>query len=213
MLSAGSWHDGLLFCGTLVASRQGLQAVWGSSKAVWAACLPASPAALSRCSGGALEGSGARAGAGVATRLASLPESLPEPRLLPAEDECGKEAALAALPPGYYSPDIDPTAAELGRACHLPYCPGVCLKIRLLTAEDEREKEAALAALPEGYFDPGFDPVAAELGALRPASARRAGGRGGGARGGAGGRLRAPVRARAARYDSFIAGVDEARRP
>ena len=104
-------------------------------------------------------------------------------------------------------------AAELGRACHLPFCPGACLKPGLLPAEDEREKEAALAALPPGYFTPEFDPVSAELGRLRPAFSEA--------------ELEAVVEARAAalevvserlsahvlaRYDSFITGVDEVRR-
>ncbi|KAK9843494.1 hypothetical protein WJX81_005881 [Elliptochloris bilobata] len=76
--------------------------------------------------------------------------------------------------------------------------------------EEEGEREAALAALPCGYYEPGFDPVAAELGVLRPAFAEA--------------ELEEVVEARSAalevvserlsahvlaRYDSFIAGVDE----
>ena len=95
-----------------------------------------------------------------------------------------------------------------------PACPGARTlpEPRLRTAEDEREKEASLAALPPGYYSPGFDTVAAELGRLRPAFTEA--------------ELEEVVEARAAalevvserlsahvlaRYDSFIAGVDEVR--
>ena len=136
----------------------------GSSKAVWAACRPASPAALLRCSRGTLKGGGARAGVRFATCLSFLPRSPPEPRLLPAEDEREKEAALAALPPGYFSPEFDPVSAELGR-----------LRPAFSEAELEAVVEGRAAALE----------VVTE-------------------------RLSAHV---LARYDSFITGVDEARRP
>ena len=108
-------------------------------------------------------------------------------------------AALAALAPG--------------EACHLLPLRVQKPERRLLPAEEEREKEATLAALPPGYYSPEFDPVAAELGCLRPAFTE--------------GELEEVVEARAAalevvserlsahvlaRYDSFIAGVDEVRR-
>ena len=158
-------------------------------------------------------GSGARAGAGLPHTCPPYPGACLRPRCSRAEDEREKEAALAALPPGYCSPEFGRVAAELGRACHLPFCPGACLRPGLLPAEDEREKEAALAALPPGYFTPEFDPVSAELGRLRPAFSEA--------------ELEAVVEARAAalevvserlsahvlaRYDSFITGVDEVQR-
>lgn len=66
----------------------------------------------------------------------SCPAACLKPRLLSAEDEREKEAALAALPPGYYSPEFDPVAAELGR-----------LRPAFSEAELEEVVEARAAAL------------------------------------------------------------------
>ena len=133
MLSAGSRHDRLLFWGALVASRQGLQAPSRLSgrRACQQAQLHSHGAAEERWREGALA-----PGQALPPAWPSHPGTCLKPRLHPAEDEREKEAALAALPPGYFSPEFDPVSAELGR-----------LRPAFSEAELEEVVEARAAAL------------------------------------------------------------------